>query len=246
VNEGRQIKVGCCGFVVAQKKYFSLFELIEIQQSFYQVPKIETAQKWRSAAPPGFEFTMKAWQLITHEPSSPTYRRLGEKIEPSRSGDYGRFQATSEVFDAWRRTAEFARTLGASIIVFQCPASFTATEDNTDNMRNFFNMIDRKDFICAWEPRGKWPEDVVGKLCEELGLIHCVDPFKNKPLHGEFQYFRLHGITGYDYSFTDEELASLVVWSENKPTYVLFNNTAMREDGLRFKWLIKKNHGRYG
>jgi uncharacterized protein YecE (DUF72 family) len=72
VNEGRQIKVGCCGFVVAQKKYFSLFDLIEIQQSFYQMPKIETAQKWHSAAPAGFQFTMKAWQLITHEPSSPT------------------------------------------------------------------------------------------------------------------------------------------------------------------------------
>ena len=86
--------------------------------------------------------------------------------------------------------------------------------------------------------RPEWPDEEIGKLCEELGLIHCVDPFKNKPLHGDFQYFRLHGITGYEYPFTDEDLATLAVWTENKPSYVLFNNGSMREDALRFKQFL--------
>src|SRR5512134_2608231 len=62
------MKVGCCGFVVAQRQYYRLFELIEIQQTFYRLPRLETAAKWRDAAPDGFEFTIKASQLITHEP----------------------------------------------------------------------------------------------------------------------------------------------------------------------------------
>ncbi len=239
-EEEHKVKVGLCGFVMARKKYFALFDLIEIQQSFYQMPKIETAEKWRRAVPAGFEFTMKAWQLITHEPSSPTYRRLGEIIDSSGFRYYGRFQATPEVLAAWRRTAEFGSTLGASIIVFQCPASFRPTEDNVKAMREFFGSINRASFQLAWEPRGKWPDDLVQKLCEELDLIHCVDPFKNKPLHGKSQYFRLHGITGYDYSFTKDELANLAVWIKNKPTYVLFNNTHMIEDALRFKQLLSK------
>jgi len=87
------IEVGCCGFVVSQKKYFQLFKLIEIQKTFYQLPQLKTAEKWRKLAPQGFEFTMKAWQLITHEPRSPTYRRLREKIELAKFGHYIRFQS---------------------------------------------------------------------------------------------------------------------------------------------------------
>jgi uncharacterized protein YecE (DUF72 family) len=69
MNGEQQIKVGCCGFAAAQKKYFERFRVVEIQQTFYQIPEIKTAEKWRHAAPPGFEFTMKAWQLIIHLPS---------------------------------------------------------------------------------------------------------------------------------------------------------------------------------
>lgn len=40
-------------------------------------------------------------------------------------------------------------------------------EENTDNMKNFFSEIDRIRFSLGWEPRDKWSEDVVGKLCEK-------------------------------------------------------------------------------
>ena len=148
-NGERQIKVGCCGFAAAQKKYFELFKVIEIQQTFYQIPEIKTAEKWRNAAPPDFEFTMKAWQLITHVPSSPTYRRLRERIDPGKADRYGGFRAAMEVMDAWKRTAAFARALGASIIVFQCPASFKPLEQNAKNIRAFFSKIDRAGFTFA-------------------------------------------------------------------------------------------------
>lgn len=229
-----EINVGCCGFAVSQQKYFQLFKLIEIQNTFYQLPLLRTAEKWRSSAPQGFEFTVKAWQLITHEPTSPTYRRLKKKIEPANSAHYGRFRATAEVMEAWHRTAMFARGLGTSIVVFQCPASFHPTNENVANMRVFFNRIDREGFRFVWEPRGAWPEELIRRLCEEIQLIHCVDPFKNKPQFGEFQYFRLHGITSYSYHYTDADLRRLKKWAEKKPTYLLFNNKWMKEDALRF------------
>jgi uncharacterized protein YecE (DUF72 family) len=229
-----EIKVGCCGFVVSQKDYFKLFNLIEIQNTFYQIPRLQTAERWRGTAPQDFEFTMKAWQLITHEPSSPTYRRLRSTIEPVEFDRYGRFRATSEVMEAWNRTATFARTLGASIVVFQCPASFRPTEQNVINMREFFGRIDRVGFRFAWEPRGIWPEELVLQVCEELQLAHCVDPFKNKSQYGAFQYFRLHGINGYAYRYTDVDLQRLKKWIDKKPTYLLFNNNWMKDDALRF------------
>ena len=234
MKEKRRIKVGCCGFAAAQKKYFDLFEAIEIQQTFYQLPEIQTAEKWRSAAPPGFEFTMKAWQLITHVPSSPTYRRLRERIDPAKADRYGGFRPTPEVMDAWKRTAAFARTLGAKIIVFQCPASFRPLEQNVKNIERFFSKIDRAGFTFAWEPRGAWSNDLIRRLCEGLDLIHCVDPFKTEPLFGTIDYFRLHGAADYIYTYSDKELESLRKKVKQKPTYVMFNNNTMKEDGLRF------------
>jgi uncharacterized protein YecE (DUF72 family) len=231
---GRHLRIGCCGFIVAQAQYFRFFKVIEIQQSFYQLPRLQTAEKWRSFAPEDFEFTLKAWQLITHEPSSPTYRRLGKKIEPGKMDQYGSFRPTGAVRDAWARTAVFARALGARLIVFQCPASFRPTEEHVGNLRAFFSGIDREGFRFCWEPRGAWPSPLVRRLCQELDLIHCVDPFQVEPQHGEIQYFRLHGITGYRYRYTDRDLEKLREWAERKPTYVLFNNDGMKEDALRF------------
>lgn len=62
----RTLHVGTCGFAEAQDDLFRDFSILEVQKTFYQPPKVETAQRWRRKAPSDFVFTMKAWQLITH------------------------------------------------------------------------------------------------------------------------------------------------------------------------------------
>jgi uncharacterized protein YecE (DUF72 family) len=182
---------------------------------------------------------MKAWQLITHVPSSPTYRRLRERIDPGKADRYGSFRATPEVMAAWKRTAEFARTLGVSVIVFQCPASFRPIPQNVMNMQTFFSKIDRAGFLFAWEPRGAWPHDLIRRLCEELGLIHCVDPFKDGPLFGGLDYFRLHGAADYVYTYSEKELEILRKKISEKTIYVMFNNNTMKQDALRFLEILR-------
>jgi uncharacterized protein YecE (DUF72 family) len=100
-------------------------------------------------------------------------------------------------------------------------------------MRAFFSKMDRTEFTLAWELGRPWPDDLVVRLCEEPGLIHCVDPFKNKALFGDMDYFRLHGIGGYQYTYRDEELEELKKKTGRKPSYVMFNNSTMKEDALR-------------
>lgn len=233
-------KVGCCGFTISQQEYFNTFKVIEIQQTFYQLPRLTTAEKWRQSAPPDFEFTLKAWQLITHEAYSPTYKRLNEKIDPVKLRKYGSFKPTEEVKTAWERTAAFAQMLQAKIVVFQCPPSFGPTSKNIANLRYFFEQVNRHGLQFAWEPRGNWPAETVLRLCAELQLIHCVDPFKNQPLYGDFQYFRLHGMNGYNYQYSDAELEQVRNWAQKKFTYVMFNNTMMKEDALRYIHLTKE------
>lgn len=231
------IKVGCCGFPVSRKKYFGDFSLVEIQKTFYRPPEIDIAKKWREESPPHFEYTIKAWQLITHLPGSPTYRKAGIKIEHPEK--YGFFKPTKEVFDAWEKTKEIANIIHATIIVFQCPPRFEEKKENVENIKEFFSSIEGN-FCYAWEPRGKWDRHTIMEICGEMNLIHCVDPFKEKSVYGKPLYFRLHGKGGYRYDYSTEELKELLKMCK-EDAYCLFNNTSMYKNAMEFKEMINFN-----
>jgi len=233
------IHVGCCGFPVAQNKYYERFAVLEVQKTFYRPPRPETLQKWRQQAPADFEFTLKAWQLITHEPRSPTYRKAGLQIAPEQAARYGSFRPTAEVYAAWASTLQAARMLHARIVVFQCPRSFTPTKEHIADMTRFFSSIERDHLLLAWEPRGEWPDELVAQLCRELALIHCVDPFRRLPTYGEPAYFRLHGVGGYRYLYTDDDLAQLQeICTHYNEVYCLFNNVQMWKSAQQFQALL--------
>lgn len=201
--------VGCCGFPVARQRYFESFRVVEMQQTFYQPPQIFTALRWRLQAPSNFEYTLKAWQLITHTPSSPTYRKLRVEIPASKEKCYGSFKPTDEVFAAWATTKEIADCLQARIVVFECPASFEPTRENMRNVRKFFSAISSDRYVFAWEPRGEWGTEEIHALCQEMNLVHCVDPSQSIPVAGQIHYYRLHGIGGYRHKYTRDELKAL-------------------------------------
>jgi len=233
-----KVKIGCCGFPRGIKHYFSQLKLVEVQQTFYKLPRVETVVKWRQAAPSDFKFTIKAWQLITHPPSSTTYRNAGVQIPKGKEENYGYFKPSHEVTEAWHKTQKIARALRVGIIVFQCPASFIDSAENIENMRKLFQPLAREGLLLAWEPRGQWSDRVITGLCQELGLIHCVDPMEKAPLYGTANYFRLHGGPGYRHSYSDQELECLREMVSNKASYVLFNNITMYDDTLRFTHLL--------
>jgi len=234
------IKTGCCGFAVGRRKYFETFPVVEIQQTFYQPPKPETAKRWREEAPSGFEFTLKAWQLITHEARSPTYRRLKTPLSEKEKRQVGAFRWTDVVRRAWDATFEIARSLDAEKVLFQCPASFKPTPENKDRMRQFFSTISRRGKVCIWEPRGEWQQEEVAGLCRELRLVHCVDPFQAETVTRGLRYYRLHGIGGYRHEYTHEELGELCQRRARAgASYFLFNNVSMFRDAVRFQALLK-------
>lgn len=235
------IRIGCCGFPVAKARYFETFSVVELQKPFYQLPKLKTAQKWRQEAPEGFEFTLKAPQLITHDTSSPTYRKYGIPIPAKKRGNYGSFRPTREVMEAWLQTVEIAKALEARLIIFQSPPRFIPTEEHRKNLMQFFTAIERGGFALAWEPRGKWKPDEIKELCKATDIIHCVDPFKDKTVYGLPRYFRLHGKTGYKYRFSEDDLLWLKDLCSSRGTvYCMFNNVYMFEDACRFKDMVTR------
>lgn len=231
-----QIRVGCCGFPERRPDYFREFRVVEVQRTFYHPPRLTTLERWRREAPPDFEFTLKAWQRITHAPESPTYRKRGVATPPAGCGA---FRSSPEVAEAWKQSRAAARALGARWVLFQCPASFRPTPENVENLERFFSGCEREGLGLAWEPRGEWPEDLVAALCRTHRLVHAVDPLRARPLAGEAQYFRLHGPAGVHSRYAPEQLRALRERIDPaRAAYVLFNNAPMLEDARAFLRLL--------
>lgn len=224
---------------MAMAEYATHFPVVEVQQTFYQPPQIKTLENWRASAPPDFEFTLKAWMLITHEARSPTYRRLKRELSEKERDECGSFRPTPIVREALKVTLACAEALAARRLLFQCPASFKPTKENIKNMRAFFTGMKRPQRLqLLWEPRGGWPDDTVRELCRELDLTHVVDPFAARTVTPDRCYFRLHGRTGFRYVYEDDELEELYgMLPRDETSYVLFNNVRMREDAARFQMI---------
>jgi len=246
------IKVGCCGWSYFNpnkllnlsdwkekykhkvQAYASLFDLVEVNSTFYKIPRVKTVENWRSLVDeinPSFEFTVKSSRIITHEDLF--------------SGDAS--------IQAYYKIKEIAEALRARIILFQTPASFRNTSENINKLRDFFSKIKRDGLVMVWEPRGaSWinDQDTVRDICLEFDLIHCVDLFRTSPCafsSHKIGYIRLHGKPPgkemYKYKYKDKDLEKLLKSvksiSEAKETYILFNNIYMYEDALRFMDLLK-------
>ncbi len=235
-----EVRVGLCGLTIAFEDYVREFPLVEVQQTFYEPPRDGTMRRWRAEAPPAFEFTLKAWQLVTHEASSPTYRRLRRPLNEEERRDAGAFRLTQIVLHAWRRTLECVALLRSTAVLLQCPRTFRPTDQNVAAMRAFFAAVERPNAVrMLWEPRGEWPRDLLAELCRDLRLVHVVDPFVSETVTPKQTYFRLHGISGARHVYSDEELdrlaAMLPTGAVDAPPYVLFNNLPRVGDARRFR-----------
>jgi len=236
------VRIGTCGWSYLNAKeyfgdwkklfrtklqaYVKLFDLVEVNSTFYALPKLSTAEKWRKEADeirPGFEFTVKVSQLITHKnPFGP------------------------QALQAFEKTKEIAKALKAKILLFQSPASFRPTQENLELAESFFEKIDRESFILVWEVRWQkeWTEKLVKKLFSKLRLNQCVDPFRQECFYAKnLLYFRLHGFgkpTMYNYTYSKKELKELAekVKKFKKPVYVLFNNVDCYKNALEFEKLL--------
>ena len=239
------LRIGTSGFGISKPEYFRTFSCVEIQHTFYQPPRVSTLERWRADAPADFEFVLKAWQLITHESKSPTYRRLKKELSEAEKQEAGYFRNSAIVQEACAVTLAAARALHAKTILFQCPASFKQTKENIASLEDFFAKLNQEEnhdgrFQFGWEPRGGWDPEVIRRICEDLGLSHVVDPFLGESVTPNRIYFRLHGRGGWRYEYDESELRELACLlaprtNGSETPYIFFNNARMTHDALKFQ-----------
>lgn len=232
--------------------YSETFPVGELNRTFYELPQVSTAERWRREASEGFEFTLKAWQALTHPWQSPTWNNHRDAVPDDRTDEVGLLQPTAFVKDAWEQTRARADALEASVVVLQTPPSFECTDEHEANMRELLTSIDRGDLALAWEPRGDWPDspDRIRQLCADLDLIHVVDLMRTEPVADHsVAYTRLHGLNedpyDYDYDYSEAELEDLAgklheFARSRERVYCMFNNFEMYDNARELRGRLRE------
>ena len=175
--------------------YSSKFPTVEINNTFYRLPKEDVLQSWAAQVPEPFTFAIKASQRITH------FARL----KP---------ESASAVEFLLKNTASLAHRLGP--ILFQLPPNL---RKDTDRLRAFIDTLPADRRYTIEFRHESWFEDDVFNALRERDIPMCVteQPDFASPLvsTATWGYTRLHRLD-YDGAMLAEwaRKISAQPWSE--------------------------------
>ncbi len=206
--------------------YAREFQACEINFTYYRLPSARTLAAMEAKTPPGFVFTVKASQELTHDRDDP---------EPA--------------FAAFRAgVAPLVEAGKLGCVLAQFPYAFHATRENRDYLRRFRERMQGLPAVIELRNRAWVSEETFG-LLRELGLGYCCVDEPRLPglippvavATSPIAYVRFHGRNAskwwqheaawqrYDYTYSEEELAE---WrpkihsldSQAEVTFVFANN----------------------
>jgi uncharacterized protein YecE (DUF72 family) len=197
--------------------YSSLFNSIEINSSFYKLPRRVTMERWVLEVPEDFRFTLKLWRGITHE------REL--------SFDQSAVAAFMEA------AAGIGQKKGC--LLLQLPPGLRA--DKAKQLEELLRLVAKGDPDRGWNVavefrHSSWYVQETREMLHRwgVGLVLQDMPASSSWAElgeGNFVYLRYHGPAGdYKGGYTDARIArdaaSIRRWlSVKKAVYVYFNNT---------------------
>ncbi|MFX0099813.1 MAG: DUF72 domain-containing protein [Candidatus Hodarchaeota archaeon] len=200
--------------------YSSIFNTIEVNSTFYNIPRVETVKNWHDKTNKKFIFAVKLFQGITHE----LYKSLSrEKME----------LLTRKYFDAIEHLREKLK-----LVLIQLPPSFSSR--NWDYLAKLLEILPSKhDYAIEFRHETWFKEHTIIDKIKRMdnviiaGSIHpSVEPFVEKT--GDYFAFRFIGdreLTTFGKIQRDkrEEMARIKKMIDEKiqdvrDIFVFFNN----------------------
>ncbi len=191
--------------------YATVFNTVELNSSFYHLPKPQTAQGWHERTPPGFVFAVKGSRYISH-----------------------RLKLT-EADEAMKRFTDSIKPLAEKTgpILWQLPPGFACDQQRLAS----FLELKPPDQRWAWEFRHEsWFGPEVYELLEGYNCALVWADAPNYPLEtvitADFTYARLHGHEKlYASNYSDEQLKDwaeklVTAGGEERDIFVYFDNDA--------------------
>ena len=189
--------------------YAKDFDTVEINNTFYQLPKEQTFKNWHKQAPENFLYTVKANRYITH------IKRLKDPQE------------------SLERFFEGVRLLKGNLgpVLYQLPPNF---HKDLDRLKAFLHVLP-EDRIAVFEFRHEsWFSEDTFKLLSEFNVGFCIHDMPGmkvpRVVTADIIYIRFHGPTGkYQGNYSKAALQSWAKWlkehiKEAQSIYAYFNN----------------------
>jgi len=224
-NDGCEIRIGTSGWHYSHwigpfypedlpkskwlEYYADHFDTVEINNTFYRLPKETTMQGWHDRVPGGFLYAVKASRYITH------VKKLRNTTE-----EVGRF------FGLAVRLEEH---LGP--ILYQLPPSL---HKDLTRLDEFIGGIPQRDRAVFEFRHASWHEQDTFDLLNERGVALCVHDMGDKApprvVTGDMLYVRFHGTSGrYQGNYPDSLLEEWADWIKSqiahaRAVYIYFNN----------------------
>jgi uncharacterized protein YecE (DUF72 family) len=203
--------------------YTGKFQTVELNNTFYQLPRETTLMHWRDMAPEGFIFSVKASRYITH------MKKLKDPKEP--------------LSNFLKRIEALGDRLGP--ILFQLPPRWRS---NPERLASFLKILP-EGFRYAFEFRDpSWFNREVYDMLMEHGAAFCIFDLAGmlspKEMTAEFVYVRLHGPAGayqgqYDAAALAGWAGAFSTWSrQGYEIFCYFDNDEAgyaAQDALRLK-----------
>ena len=191
------------------ERYASVFDTVEINNTFYRLPEESTFANWAERAPGGFLFAVKASRFLTH------MKKLKDPEEP-----IDRF---------FSRARALRRHLGP--VLYQLPPGWKLDHER---LEHFLQVLPKhvRHVLEFREP--SWYSDDVYALLQRHRVGLCLHDMPGSATGrlrvGPFVYVRFHGASGkYGGSYSEDRLTVWADWllgqmKGGADVYAYFNN----------------------
>jgi uncharacterized protein YecE (DUF72 family) len=203
--------------------YSKVFNFVEANSTFYQIPPLNEVEKWRKLVPLDFQFSVRA-----HRSIAATYK----------------FQRVEQAVENLEKMIKICQVLKANILHLQVPRSFRLNLASIRDFRFLFSSVNLGNMRVALEVRqapGQVPPPELLKIMQDRNMVHCVDLSKGEEpaYESDLMYTRLFGKGHHNiYQPTDGELVEIdqrASASKSEKVAMSFHFVRMYKDAVRLK-----------
>jgi uncharacterized protein YecE (DUF72 family) len=215
--------------------YATLFDTVEVNNTFYRLPRRDAVAAWVEESPPGFLFAVKASRFLTH------MKRLTDMGQGVR-----RF---------YERIAPLVDSPKLGPVLWQLPENF---HRNDERLSDALGQLPPGRHCFEFRHPSWFAKDVY-ELLRSRGVAlvigdHPARPFQTHELTADWTFIRFHhGSRGRNGNYSDGELQTwgrrFAQWRRRVEVFAYFNNDVPLprsgripavENGLRLRRLLSE------
>jgi uncharacterized protein YecE (DUF72 family) len=203
--------------------YSKVFNFVEVNSTFYQIPPLSQVEKWRRIVPPDFQFSVRAHRSITQ-----AYK----------------FRPVEQAIETLEKMREICHVLRADILHLQTVSSFEPNRPVANNLHQLLSSVDLGNLRLALEVRqasGRLLPRELLNIMRDKNMIHCIDLSKGEEpaYESDVLYTRLFGKDQHNiYQPMDGELVEIdrrASSSKSQKVAMSFHFVRMYKDAARLK-----------